>query len=208
MVLPGDWIEMPSADADGNVVEISQITVKVQNWDNTITTIPAYDMITKPLKNWRGMSEAGVRRMKRSLNIDMTSIQHCRQETLAQFKNNPFLGEYITKIENDIAQNSANSETSADTDKLYPTNLSLYCYYLQRFLEKNPMISQDFTLMVRQLQSTNLGMPIEIYAFIKTTNWFEFEQIQAEIINYVVISVSAFDLRIYQTPAWHDYHKK
>jgi len=210
MVLPGDWIEMPSADADGNVIEISLITVKVQNWDNTITTIPAYDLVTKPIKNWRGMSASGVRRIKRAIYIDMTSVQFCTQEMLDKFRKIQYLDEYISRKESEITEHndSVDADTEIETNGRHLTNLGIFRAYLQRYLEHHPMLSREFTLMVRQLQPTNLGIPIEIYAFANTTKWIDYEKVQSDIFDYILASINYFDLRLFQTPSWNDYRKR
>ena len=210
IVLPGDWIEMPSADADGNVIEISLISVKVQNWDNTITTIPAYDLITKSVKNWRGMSASGVRRIKRSVFIDMTSVQFCTKEMLDKYRKIQYLDEYISSKETEIEDH--NSSIAFDTDieanGRHLTNVGVFRAYLQRYLEHHPMLSHEFTLMARQLQPTNLGLPIEIYAFAKTIKWVEYEKVQSDIFDYILASINYFDLRLFQTPSWNDYRKR
>jgi miniconductance mechanosensitive channel len=210
MVLPGDWIEMPSADADGNVIEISLVAVKVQNWDNTITTIPAYDMIAKPIKNWRGMSASGVRRIKRSIFIDMTSAQFCTQEMLDKFRKIQYLADYITKKEAELEQHNDTIEGDKDLEVngRHLTNLGIFRIYLQRYLENHPMLSHDFTLMARQLQPTNLGIPIEIYAFVNTTNWNDYEKVQSDIFDYVISSINYFELRLFQNPSWNDYRNR
>jgi miniconductance mechanosensitive channel len=210
MVLPGDWIEMESANADGNVVDISLITVKVQNWDNTITTIPAYDLVTKPIKNWRGMSASGVRRIKRAIYIDMTSVQFCTQEMLDKFRKIQYLDEYISRKETEISEhnNTIACDKNVEINGRHLTNLGIFRAYLQRYLEHHPMLSHDFTLMARQLQPTNLGIPIEIYAFVKTTNWSDYEKVQSDIFDYVISSVNYFHLLLFQTPSWNDYRKR
>ncbi|MCL2041266.1 MAG: mechanosensitive ion channel family protein [Bacteroidales bacterium] len=210
MVLPGDWIEMPSADADGNVTEISLVAVKVQNWDNTITTVPAYDLITKPVKNWRGMSTSGVRRIKRSIFLDMTSVHFCTKEMLDKFRKIEYLDEYISRKEKEIAEhnNAITFDKEVEVNGRHLTNLGIFRIYLQRYLENHPMLSHDFTLMARQLQPTNLGIPIEIYGFAKTTNWFEYEKIQSDIFDHVISAISHFDLLIFQNPSWNDYRKR
>jgi miniconductance mechanosensitive channel len=210
MVLPGDWIEMASSDADGTVIEISQITVKVQNWDNTITTIPAYDLITKPVKNWRGMWSSGVRRIKRSIYIDMTSVQFCTQEMLDKFRKIQYLDEYISRKETEITEhnNALAFDKEIEINGRHLTNLGIFRAYLQRYLEHHPGLSHDSTIMARQLQPTNLGIPIEIYGFAKTINWKEYEKIQSDIFDYILSSINYFELRIFQTPSWNDYRKK
>jgi len=210
MVMPGDWIEMASSDADGTVVEISQITVKVQNWDNTITTIPAYDLITKPVKNWRGMWASGVRRIKRSIYIDMTSVQFCTQEMLDKFRKIQYLDEYISRKEAEITEhnNALAFDKEIEINGRHLTNLGIFRAYLQRYLEHHPGLNHESMIMARQLQPTNLGIPIEIYGFAKTINWTEYEKIQSDIFDYILSSINYFELRIYQNPSWHDYRKK
>jgi miniconductance mechanosensitive channel len=210
IVLPGDWIEMPSADADGNVIEISLISVKVQNWDNTITTIPAYDLISKPVKNWRGMSASGVRRIKRSVFIDMTSVQFCTKEMLDKYRKIQYLDEYISRKETEIEDHNASLafDTDIEANGRHLTNVGVFRAYLQRYLEHHPMLSHEFTLMARQLQPTNLGLPIEIYAFAKTIKWVEYEKVQSDIFDYILASINYFDLRLFQTPSWNDYRKR
>ena len=211
MVLPGDWIEMPSADADGNVTEISLISVKVQNWDNTITTIPAYDLVTKAVKNWRGMSASGGRRIKRYLYIDMTSVHFCSPEMLDNLRKIQFLSEYITQKEVELARYNADTvpiDQEVEVNGRHLTNLGIFRIYVQRYLENNPSISRDFTLMVRQLQPTNYGIPIEIYCFTSTTQWLTYEKIQCDIFDHIIASMDYFDLRLFQTPSWNDYRKR
>lgn len=203
MVLPGDWIEMPSANADGNVIDITQITVKVQNWDNTITTIPTYDLISKPVKNWRGMSESGGRRIKRSIYIDMTSVQFCTDEMLQRFRQIEYISDYIDQKESEI--DKYNEENKVD-EKLEvngrrQTNLGVFRAYLQRYLDNHPMLNHDFTLMVRQLQPADSGIPLEIYVFTNTTKWIDYENIQSDIFDHIISSIPYFDLRIFQNPS-------
>jgi len=210
MVMPGDWIEMASSDADGTVIEISQITVKVQNWDNTITTIPAYDMISKPVKNWRGMWSSGMRRIKRSVFIDMTSVQFCTKEMLDKFRKIQYLDEYISKKETEITEhnNALAFDKEIEVNGRHLTNLGIFRAYLQRYLEHHPGLNHESMIMARQLQPTNLGIPIEIYGFAKTINWKEYEKIQSDIFDYILSSINYFELRIFQTPSWNDYRKR
>ncbi|MDR0667220.1 MAG: mechanosensitive ion channel family protein [Prevotellaceae bacterium] len=207
MVLPGDWIEMPSADADGTVTEISQITVKVQNWDNTIVTIPTYNLISQPVKNWRGMSESGVRRIKRAIYIDMTSVQFCTDDMLARYRRIQHVAPYIDQRQAEIA--GYNASTHVDVSNAIngrrQTNLGIFRAYLQRYLEHHPQLSRDFTLMARQLQPTSTGIPVEIYVFTKTTEWVKYEAIQSDIFDHIIAAIPYFDLRIFQNPSWNDY---
>jgi miniconductance mechanosensitive channel len=207
MVLPGDWIEMPSAGADGTVTEISQITVKVQNWDNTIVTIPTYNLISQPVKNWRGMSDSGVRRIKRSIYIDMTSVKFCTEEMLARYRKIQYVASYIDQKQAEIAAFNASAQVDVSTEinGRRQTNLGIFRAYLQRYLEQHPQLSADFTLMARQLQPTNCGLPIEIYVFAKTTEWVKYEAIQSDIFDHILAALPYFDLRLFQNPSWNDY---
>jgi miniconductance mechanosensitive channel len=207
MVLPGDWIEMPSAGADGTVVEISQITVKVRNWDNTIVTIPTYNLISQPVKNWRGMSESGVRRIKRSIYIDMTSVLFCTEDMLARYRKIQFLETYIDQKQAEIAGFNASRHvdgSAAEINGRRQTNLGVFRAYLQRYLEQHPQLSRDFTLMARQLQPTSSGIPLEIYVFAATTDWVPYEAIQSDIFDHIIAAIPCFDLRIFQNPSWND----
>ncbi|MDR3133608.1 MAG: mechanosensitive ion channel family protein [Prevotellaceae bacterium] len=207
MVRPGDWIEMPSADADGTVLEISLITAKIRNWDNTIVTIPTYNLISQPVKNWRGMSEAGVRRIKRSIFIDMTSVLFCTDEMLERYRKIQFLDTYIEQKQAEIAafNTAKHIDISTGINGRRQTNLGIFRAYLQRYLEQHPQLSRDFTLMARQLQPTNSGIPIEIYVFATTTEWVKYEAIQSDIFDHIIAAIPYFNLRIFQNPSWNDY---
>ena len=207
IVLPGDWIEVPSAGADGTVVEISQISVKVQNWDNTIVTIPTYDLVSRPVKNWRGMSESGVRRIKRSIFIDMMSVKFCDGEMLERFRKIQYLPEYIDRKQDEITRENKENNISSDIaiNGRRQTNLGVFRAYLQRYLEHHPQLDDRFTLMARQLDPTGNGIPLEIYVFTKTTEWLKYEAIQSDIFDHIIAAIPYFDLRIFQNPSGNDY---
>ncbi|MDR3236354.1 MAG: mechanosensitive ion channel family protein [Prevotellaceae bacterium] len=207
IVLPGDWIEVPAAGADGTVTEIALVSVKVRNWDNTIITIPTYDLITKPVKNWRGMSDSGVRRVKRSIYIDMSSVQFCTDEMLSRYRKIQYMAAYIDQKQTDIAaSNEAQRvDTGVEMNGRRQTNLGIFKAYLQQYLEHHPQIDPASTLMARQLDPTNHGIPIEIYVFTKTTEWLVYEAIQGDIFDHVIAAVPYFDLRIFQNPSGDDY---
>jgi miniconductance mechanosensitive channel len=207
MVLIGDWIEMPEAGADGTVLEISQISVKVQNFDNTIITIPTYDLITKPVKNWRGMTESGVRRIKRAVYIDMSSVQFCTDEMLAHYHKIQQVAGYIDKkqVEIDTDNKVQHVDTTMYINGRRQTNLGIFMAYLQHYLEQHPQLDQNSTLMARQLDPTESGLPIEIYGFIKTTEGPKYEAIQSDIFNHIIASIPYFDLKIFQHPSGSDY---
>ncbi|MDR0364174.1 MAG: mechanosensitive ion channel family protein [Bacteroidales bacterium] len=205
MVLPGDWIEMPAANADGDVEEISQITVKVRNFDNTITTIPTYDLISKPVKNWRGMFESGGRRIKRAIYIDMNSVMFCTDEMLKRFRKIEYIADYIDNKEKEIEKHNDDRKINEklEVNGRRQTNLGVFRAYLSRYLHNHPRLNHDFTVMVRQLQSGNSGIPLEIYVFTDTTKWREYEDIQSDIFDHIIAAVPYFNLRIFQEPSDH-----
>jgi len=206
MVRIGDWIEMPNFGADGDVMDITLNTVKVQNWDKTISTIPAYAMISNSFKNWRGMSESGGRRIKRSLSIDMNSIRFCTAEMIERFKKIQYITEYIEK--KSIELESYNKEYNIDDSTLVNgrrlTNVGTFRAYIQAYLKNHPMIHKDMTFLVRQLKPTETGLPIEIYVFSTDQNWVNYEGIQADIFDHLLAILPAFDLRVHQTPTVDD----
>lgn len=200
MVRLGDWIEIPASGVDGEVIDIAMISVKVQNWDNTIVSVPAYDLISKSFKNWRGMSEKGIRRIKRSVIIDMNSIKYCTPEMLERFRNYEYMDDYITKTQKDIEEFNAKHEknTSLIINGRQQSNIGVFRMYVLRYLQNNPKVSKKGTLMVRQLQSTENGIPIEVYVFTNTSAWLSYEDIQSDIFDHIIAAVPYFDLRIYQ----------
>ena len=206
MVAPGDWIEMPKYGADGDVLEVALTTVKVENWDKTITTIPTYALITESFKNWRGMSESGGRRIKRAINIDMNSIHFCDEEMLDRFAKIQYITEYLEKRRHEVS--GWNAERNVDVaDPLNGrqlTNLGTFRAYVVAYLRNHPMIHQEMTFLVRHLAPTEHGLPIEIYVFSRDQVWSNYEGIQADIFDHILAIAPAFDLRIYQRPAGSD----
>jgi len=207
MVQIGDWIEMPSHGADGDVIDISLHTVKVQNWDKTIVTIPTHKLISESFKNWRGMQEAGGRRIKRSIYIDMTSVKFCDEEMLERFKKIQYIKEYIEEKEAEIeSYNKLNNiDTSSIVNGRRLTNLGTFRAYIESYLKNHPNINRNMTQMVRQLQPTEYGLPLEIYAFTNETAWIKYEAIQSDIFDHILAIVPEFDLRIYQKTAVYDF---
>ena len=201
MLARGDWIEMPKYGADGDVLEVALTTVKIQNWDKTITTIPTYALITESFKNWRGMSESGGRRIKRSINIDISSVRFCDQEMLDRFSTIRYITEYVEKKRQEIT--SWNSERKVDALDLvngrHLTNVGTFRAYVIAYLRNHPMIHQDMTFLVRQLELTEHGLPLEVYVFSRDQEWSNYEAIQADIIDHILAIAPAFDLRIYQS---------
>jgi len=211
MVLLGDWIEMPQYGADGTVVDISLVAVKVRNWDNTVTTIPTYALVTNSVKNWRAMSESGRRRIKRSIYVDMTSVKFADGELVDKLRRIQHLKDYIAHKDREIEMyNTQNSvDESVALNGRHQTNLGIFRAYIEHYLRNNPHIDHDSsTFLVRQLQSTDMGVPIEIYVFTNTSDWVDYENIQADVFDHILASVEYFDLHVYQRPSSNDYRTK
>ena len=201
MLQVGDWITMNSAAADGRVIEITLNTVKVQNWDMTITTIPTYNMVANSFQNWRGMEESGSRRIKKTVNIDVSSVKICSAGLLERMKRvNDLKG---------VIEEALNSGKSEDGDVLnntnFITNLSLLRHYVEAYLRKNDRIIQDKTLMVRILQPTDVGIPLDIICFTTEQGGLNYEGLQGEMLDMIISIVSEFELRVFQRPSGHDY---
>jgi len=209
MVAPKDWIEMPKYGADGDVLEITLTTVKVQNFDNTITTIPTYALINESFKNWRNMNLSGGRRIKRYVNIDLGSIKFCSSEMLEQFKRIQLISQYIQNRQEEILV--YNKKHQVDESKLVNgrrlTNIGVFRSYVETYLRQHPMIHKDMTFLIRQLSPSENGLPIEIYVFCKDTNWTAYEAIQADIFDHILAVVPEFDLRVFQEPSGSDFQK-
>ena len=210
MVRIGDWIEMSKFGADGDVIDISLTTVKVQNWDKTISTIPAYSLISDSFRNWRGMSEAAGRRIKRSLYIDMNSIGFCSDEMLAKFEKFECLREYMAEKKKEIAEYNAEHGV-VDADGINGrklTNVGTFRAYVTRYLKNHPLINKDMTLMVRQLEPTPKGLPMQVYVFCSDKRWVYYEGIQADIFDHVLSVIGEFGLKVYQEPAGSDFNSE
>ena len=203
MLRIGDWIVMEKSKADGEVLEIGLTTVKVQNWDKTITTIPTYSLISDSFTNWRGMENSGGRRIARSFVIDIDTIKFCTPEMLERFKKFQLVSQYITDKENEIKE--YNKQNSVDDSNLVngrrQTNIGIFRAYLNAYLANCPYINKDMTFMVRQLAPTEYGVPIQIYAFSSNKAWISYENIQSDIFDHVFAVVGMFDLKIYQKPS-------
>ncbi len=202
MVRPGDWIEMPKYGADGDVLEVALTTVKVQNFDKTITTIPTYALITESFKNWRGMTESGGRRIKRAINIDIASIRFCDETMLERLSRIDFMREYLAEKQSEIAEWNREHQDSADS-AVHPrrlTNIGTFRAYVVAYLRHHPQIHQDMTFLVRQLAPTPHGVPLEIYVFSRDQNWVRYEGIQSDIFDHFLAVIPEFDLRVYQIP--------
>lgn len=186
MLRPGDWITMPKYGADGDVLEVSLTTVKVRNFDKTITTIPPYALVSDSFQNWRGMRETGGRRIKRSIFIDMTTVHFCSEREKEMFASRGWIDEAQAKPETQVV------------------NLYVFRNYLQNYLKEHPRTHKELMIMVRQMQPTSEGLPLEIYCFSNTTVWPEYEQIQGEIFDHILAVIPEFGLRIFQRPSGND----
>jgi miniconductance mechanosensitive channel len=206
MVQVGDWIEMPKYSADGDVLDVTLTTVKVQNWDKTITTIPTYALISDSFRNWRGMSESGGRRIKRSINIDMNSIQFADEALLERFKRYTLLKDYLEKKMKEVGDH--NSSRKEDMEELingrHLTNIGTFRAYCLAYLRNHEKVHQNMTLLVRQLQPNPEGLPIEIYVFTKDTRWAFYEDIQGDIFDHLLAVIPKFNLRVFQKPSGKD----
>ena len=186
MLRPGDWISMPKYGADGDVIEVTLTTVKVQNWDKTITTIPPYALISDSFQNWRGMRDCGGRRVKRSVYIDMRSITFCTKEQHQDFAKRGWL-------------------EGVEREDKFVVNLHVFRNYLENYLRHHPRVSKRLTIMVRQLQPTAQGLPLELYFFSDGTEWVPYEHLQAEIFEHVFAMLPTFGLRVFQAPMGIDF---
>jgi len=209
MVNVGDWISMPKYNADGDVIDISLNTVKVQNWDKTIATIPTYALVSESFHNWKGMEQSGGRRIKRSINIDMNSVTFLNKEQIEKFRSFYLLKDYVDQKEKEIAEynRSLKLEEGTVTNGRKMTNLGTFRKYLEEYLRQHPMIHQDMTFLVRHLQPTDKGLPVEIYVFSKDQAWANYEKIQADIFDHILAILPEFDLRVFQNPTGNDFQK-
>ena len=192
MLKVGDWISMPSRGIDGEVEEVSLTTIKVRGWDKTLQTLPPYLLISEPFQNWQAMRSSGGRRIKRSLNVDMNSIRFADEAYIEQLRSN----EQSRALIEDIATQSDEGETL--------TNLDLFMRAMNNYLLHHPRVNPNMTIMVRQLQPSEWGLPIEVYCFSANVNWVPYENLQTEIISYVVAAAPLFGLRMYQAPSGMD----
>jgi miniconductance mechanosensitive channel len=205
MIRVGDWIEMPKYGADGDVVDIALHTVKVQNWDKTITTIPTHKLIEDSFKNWRGMSIAGGRRIKRSVFIDVNTIRFLEPEDIEGFEKYALLQGYVDQKRRDIESHNASGRDRAINANIRRlTNVGTFRAYIYNYLKNHPQIHKNMTLLVRQLDPTPQGLPIEIYCFTTTTEWNAYEDIQSDVMDHLFALAPDFGLRIFQSPSGQD----
>ncbi|WP_066287525.1 mechanosensitive ion channel family protein [Bacillus sp. FJAT-29937] len=206
MVRVGDWIEMPKYGADGDIIDISLNTVKVQNFDKTITMVPSYALISDSFKNWRGMQSSGGRRIKRAIFIDTNSISFCNQEMIERYKDIHYLSDYIINREREIAEfnsmNDINRNNPVNGRAL--TNVGVFRAYISNYIQNHPGINQEMSLMVRQLAPSEYGLPLEIYAFTNDVRWAIYETVQADIFDHLFAVAQEFGLHLFQNPSGHD----
>lgn len=206
MIRPGDWIEVPKFGADGDVLDVSLTTIKVQNFDKTITTIPNYALIADSFKNWRGMRESGGRRIKRSMKIDITSIQFCTAEMLDHFEKIAILKTYLAEKRSAISKDPGlDGDTSISVNRRRLTNIGTFRAYVKAYLWNHPKIRKDMTFLIRQLEPTPHGLPLEICVFITEQDWVPFEETQADIFDHLMAALPEFGLRIFQDPTGSDF---
>lgn len=205
MLRVGDWIEMPGQNADGDVIDIALHTVKVRNWDKTITTIPTSKLIKESFKNWRGMFETGARRIKRALLIDQTSVGFLDAEQTARLKRFALIAPYLADKQAEIESWNREQGASEAVNARRLTNLGTFRHYVDAYLRAHPRIADTQTTMVRQLAPTPTGLPLEVYCFTNTTAWTEYESIQADVFDHLLAILPEFGLRLFQEPAGHDF---
>lgn len=204
MLRVGDWLEMPSVGADGDVIDIALHTVKVQNWDKTISTIPTHKLISASFKNWRGMQESGGRRIKRNLTIDCSTIRFLTDEEIERFASFDLLSSYITDKRNALNSSNADKGDGVIVNQRRLTNVGTLRAYIVNYLRERSDIHDSMTFLVRQLQPGEAGLPIEIYVFTKTVVWAQYEAIQADIFDHLLAMIPEFGLRVYQQPSGAD----
>lgn len=206
MVRIGDWIEMSQYGADGDVIEMSINCIRVQNWDKTVTTIPTYALVSSSFKNWRGMSESGGRRIKRAINLDMSSIGFCSKEQLDHFGKYHLISAYIDSKQQEIEEYNKQHDVdpSCPVNGRRQTNIGIFRAYISAYLKSNPVLNDRMTFLVRQLAPTDHGLPMEVYVFSKDQAWANYEAIQADIFDHLIAAAPEFGLRLFQHPTGHD----
>ena len=207
MLRVGDWIEMPQLNADGDVIDIALHTVKVQNWDKTITTIPTYRLIAESYRNWRGMQDSGGRRIKRSLWIDQNSVRFLTAEEMDGLREIGLLRNYLADKTQEIAVWNAENSDGKPINSRRPTNIGTFRAYVTDYLRAHPGINQNMTQMVRQLAPTREGLPLEIYCFTNTISWVPYEGTQADIFDHLMAITPEFGLRLFQQPSGLDFRR-
>lgn len=206
LIRVGDWLELPQFGADGDVIDVALYTVTVQNWDKTITVIPTYRLMSDSFKNWRGMTESGGRRIKRSIRIDLNSVRFLKPEEIERFKSFRLLEDYMVEMQADLDRynQAIGVDSNSPVNMRRLTNLGTLRAYIVNYLRHHPDISQDMTLIVRQLQPDKDGLPIEIYCFTNDTAWVRYEGIQSDLFDHICAIIPEFGLRLFQQPTGAD----
>src|SRR5699024_7678110 len=206
MVRIGDWIEMPKYGADGDVIEINLNTVKIQNFDKTITTVPTYFLITDSFKNWRGMQNAGGRSIKRAINIKISSIRYLTEKELDTLSEIELLTEFIKCRREEIQKYNINQEVnkSVPVNGRHLTNIGLFRKYVSEYVNKNDFISEEMSLMVRHLAPDEKGLPIELYMFVNDVRWVKYEDVMADIFDHLLAAIQYFYLEVFELPSSGD----
>lgn len=201
----GDWVEMPQQGADGDVIDIALHTVKIQNWDKTITTIPTRKFVTDAFKNWRGMRESGGRRIKRAIYLDQNSIHFLSNEEEKHLKNFALLKDYLEGKDKELEEWNSKNKTDSSLNNRRLTNIGTFRAYIQKYLENHPKTKKNMALMVRQLAPSSKGLPLEIYCFTDTIVWVEYEGIQSDIFDHIYSIMPEFNLSVFQEPQGKDF---
>jgi len=207
MVRPGDWISMKEFGADGTVIDMNLTTVKIRNWDQTISTVPTYALVSNSFQNWRGMEEGDGRRIMRSIKINVDSIKFCSEELLDKLKANRLLTEYITKKENELLKHNKkyNIDDNTAINTRRQTNIGVFRNYLVNYLTQHPEINENMTLIVRQLEPTETGLPLQVYCFTKEKSWVKYEGIKSDIFDHILTVLPEFELSMFQNPTGNDF---
>lgn len=206
MLRIGDWIEMPKHGADGDVIDIALTTVRVQNWDKTIVSIPSYDLVSSSFKNWRGMTDAGGRRIKRAINVDLQTIKFMDKELTERCKNIKLIRPYLESKEKEIGEyNSKNQVDDPTRNGRALTNVGTFRHYCEEYLKSRTFLRQDYTVMVRQLAPGSQGLPLEIYCFVADIRWVYYEMYQSDIFDHLFAIMKEFDLQPFQEPSGRDF---
>ena len=205
----GDWVEAPHFGADGDVIDIALHTIKIQNWDKTISVIPTHKLVDSSFKNWKGMSDSGGRRIKRSIKIDMNSVTFCTDEMIEKYKKFNVLSDYIDRKTQEINKYNSDKELSGDSmiNGRSLTNIGTFRAYIESYLRQNNNIHDEMTFLVRQLSPQSDGLPIEIYVFSNDTNWVNYESIQSDIFDHLLAIMPEFGLKVFQNPTGNDFSK-
>ena len=209
MVAPGDWVEIPQYGADGDVIEIGLNTVKIQNFDKTVTTVPTYALISGSFKNWRDMFSSGGRRIKRTITVDIASIEFYNQDQIDHLSKISLIHDYLKAKQQEISANNkvTNSVSNDELNTRQLTNIGTFRAYIEAYLKQHDKVHHQLTCMVRQLAATDTGLPLELYFFSNDQNWVNYEVIQADIFDHLFAMAPHFGIRIFQHPTGYDWHK-